>query len=123
MKWMDPASWSCAGCSGGSLDVCNAIDYAHSRGVIHRDLKPANIIVGEHGEALVVDWGLAKAVGRADPSVGEQTLAPSSGASSETLPGSAGHAGVHEPGTGAGRAGKARAAVGRLRPGRHSTAC
>jgi tetratricopeptide (TPR) repeat protein/tRNA A-37 threonylcarbamoyl transferase component Bud32 len=70
-------------------DVCNAIDYAHSRGVIHRDLKPANIIVGKHGETLVVDWGLAKAVGRADPSVGEQTLAPSSGGSSETLPGSA----------------------------------
>ncbi len=70
-------------------DVCNAIDYAHSRGVIHRDLKPANIIVGNHGETLVVDWGLAKAVGRADPSVGEQTIAPSSSGSSETLPGSA----------------------------------
>jgi eukaryotic-like serine/threonine-protein kinase len=71
------------------LDVCNAIDYAHSRGVIHRDLKPANIIVGKHGETLVVDWGLAKAVGRADPSVGEQTLAPSSSGSSETQRGSA----------------------------------
>ena len=71
------------------LDVCNAIDYAHSRGVIHRDIKPANIIVGKHGETLVVDWGLAKAVGRADPSVGEQTIAPSSSGSSETLPGSA----------------------------------
>jgi eukaryotic-like serine/threonine-protein kinase len=70
-------------------DVCNAIDYAHSRGVIHRDLKPANIILGKHGETLVVDWGLAKPVGRADSSVGEQTLAPSSGGSSETLPGSA----------------------------------
>ena len=70
-------------------DVCNAIDYAHSRGVIHRDIKPANIIVGKHGETLVVDWGLAKTVGRADPSVGEQTLAPSSSGSSETLPGSA----------------------------------
>jgi eukaryotic-like serine/threonine-protein kinase len=70
-------------------DVCNAIDYAHSRGVIHRDLKPANIIVGNHGETLVVDWGLAKVVGRADPSIGEQTLAPSSSGSSETLPGSA----------------------------------
>ena len=57
--------------------------------MIHRDIKPANIIVGKHGETLVVDWGLAKAVGRADPSVGEQTIAPSSSGSSETLPGSA----------------------------------
>ena len=71
------------------LDICNAIDYAHSRGVIHRDIKPANIILGKHGETLVVDWGLAKAVGRADPSVGEQTIAPSSSGSSETMPGSA----------------------------------
>ena len=59
-------------------DVCNAIDYAHSRGVLHRDIKPGNIIVGKHGETLVVDWGLAKAVGRAEPSVGERTLVPSS---------------------------------------------
>ncbi len=71
------------------LDTCNAIDYAHSRGVIHRDIKPANIILGKHGETLVVDWGLAKAVGRADPSVGEQTIAPSSSGSTETMPGSA----------------------------------
>ena len=48
------------------IKICNGISFAHSKGVLHMDLKPSNIQIGEFGEVLVLDWGLAKIISRKD---------------------------------------------------------
>jgi tetratricopeptide (TPR) repeat protein/tRNA A-37 threonylcarbamoyl transferase component Bud32 len=64
-------------------DVCNAVAYAHSKGVLHRDLKPSNIMLGPFGETLVVDWGLTKVLGTSEAAVAASgVLLPGTSASS-----------------------------------------
>jgi len=60
------------------IDVCQAMQYAHDRGVLHRDLKPGNIMLGKYGETLVVDWGLAKPLGENPQATGslEKSVVP-----------------------------------------------
>ncbi len=52
------------------VSLCNTVGYAHSRGVIHRDLKGQNVVLGDFGEVMLLDWGIAKLVGQAGPTEG-----------------------------------------------------
>jgi len=58
--------WTRTKVLGVILKVCEAMAYSHSKGVVHRDLKPANVMVGRFGETYVMDWGLARVIGRRD---------------------------------------------------------
>jgi hypothetical protein len=49
------------------LAACDAVGFAHSRGIVHRDIKPTNILVGPFGETLVIDWGLAHEIAESKP--------------------------------------------------------
>jgi eukaryotic-like serine/threonine-protein kinase len=74
---LTPEGWSLRRLLEAFHRVCEAVAYAHHMGVVHRDLKPQNIMLGDYGEVLVLDWGIAKVVGLSEPPAdGEPVRAP-----------------------------------------------
>jgi eukaryotic-like serine/threonine-protein kinase len=65
------------------LDLCHAVAYAHEQGVIHRDLKPENVVIGRLGETVLLDWGLAKAIGEPDDDAAGASAGGGDGASGD----------------------------------------
>ncbi|MBW2453066.1 MAG: serine/threonine protein kinase [Deltaproteobacteria bacterium] len=53
------------------MQVCNAVHFAHSRGIVHLDIKPSNVMIGDFGEVYLIDWGIAVRVGEAHPCAGD----------------------------------------------------
>ncbi|MGE0144697.1 MAG: WD40 repeat domain-containing serine/threonine protein kinase [Planctomycetota bacterium] len=71
-SWQHDSAWPLPRVVGTIHRVCEALAYAHDKGVLHRDLKPANVMIGSFGETYLMDWGLAR-TGHGDESVAAST--------------------------------------------------
>jgi serine/threonine protein kinase len=69
------------------VSICNTVEYAHSRSIVHRDLKGQNVVLGDFGEVIVLDWGLAKRHDRPDAAMEATDHPVSAESSSDTLMG------------------------------------